>query len=271
MKSYVISLSTATQRRSHIAAEFGRKAVDFEFFDAITPDTVEASARFLGLDPARTKLHRREIACLFSHVTLWKKAVDEHMDHIAIFEDDIYLGENADAFLKSASWIPPQCGIVKLEAYYKKIVVLTHEPVINLSNKRRLMVLGAAHMGGGGYILSRQAARQLIDFLTQCVELFPVDHVIFRDYPHGTGNTIHQMVPALCIQDVVLTNDPARFPSNLKDVRSVRKGESQEKRKMKLSEKAKRETGRVLKQIHVAFHEFTQLFDGKRTMRIKFK
>jgi len=271
MKSYVISLSTAIQRRVHIENEFSAKAVEFEFFDAVTPATLEATARILGLDSNRTKLHPREVACLFSHVALWKKAVEEQLDYIAIFEDDIYLGDNAANFLGSFTWIPPHCKIIKLEAFYRKIVVMTDQPAIKLPFKRRLLVLGEAHMGGGGYILSNDLARDLICFMAQCSELLPVDHVVFRDYPRDTGTKVHQMSPALCIQDMHLTEGHAKFPSHLKDVRSVRKGENKEKETLSFSKKMKREIRRVLRQIERALKELAQPFQRRRTIKIRFK
>jgi glycosyl transferase family 25 len=271
MKSYVISLSTAFQRRAHIENEFSASAVEFEFFDAVIPATVEAAARNLGLDPSRTKLHQREVACLLSHVALWKKAVDEQLDHIAIFEDDIHLGEHAANFLMNFSWIPPHCQIIKLEAFYRKIVVMTDQPAIRLAHKRRLLLLAEAHMGGGGYILSHGVARDLIGFLAQCNELSPIDHVVFGDYPRDRGAKVYQMSPALCIQDMHLTKGCARLPGHLQDVRSERKGENRQKEVLSLSRKAKREFGRVLIQIERVLKELVQIFQRRRTIKIRFK
>jgi glycosyl transferase family 25 len=53
------------------------------------------------------------LACLLSHVSLWKKVVDKKIPAIAIFEDDIYLGENAELLLKDLSWL--SVDIVKIE------------------------------------------------------------------------------------------------------------------------------------------------------------
>lgn len=271
MKNYVISLSSASQRRAHIEKEFSSRAVKFEFFDAIVPATIEATARALGLGSSRTQLHPREVACLLSHVALWKKAVEEQLDYIAIFEDDIYLGEHADFFLASSSWIPSQCRIIKLEAFYKRIVVMTNPPAIALPHRRRLCFLGAAHMGGGGYILSNSVASDLLSFLTQRNELLPVDHVVFGIYPRETGDVIHQMVPALCIQDMNLAKGQTRFPSHLKDVRSVRRGENKEKERLGLSGKVKREGSRIIRQMERAVQELLQMFQGRRTIRIRFR
>ena len=271
MKNYVISLSSASQRRAHIEKEFSSRAVKFEFFDAVVPATIEATARSLGLDSTKTQLHPREVACLLSHVVLWKKAVEEQFDYISIFEDDIYLGEHADFYLASSSWIPSQCRIIKLEAFYKRIVVMTKPPAIGLPHRRRLCLLGSPHMGGGGYILSHSAASDLLGFLTQCTELSPVDHVAFSIYPRQTGDTVYQMVPALCIQDMQLAKGQTRFPSHLKEVRSVRRGENKEKEGLGLWGKVKREGGRLIRQMERTVRELLQMFQGRRTIRMRFR
>ncbi len=271
MKNFVISVSNAFQRRAHIENEFSAKAVEFEFFDAVVPATVEATARALGLDPGKTDLHQLEVACLLSHVALWKKATDDQLDYICIFEDDIHLGEQAHTFLMDSSWIPMQCGLIKMEVRYKKILTMIDPPAIKLQNKRKLLVLGAAHMGCGGYILSREVACELLDFTIRCQQLNSVDHIVFKNYPKDTGQKVYQMAPALCIQDIVLTGDHTRFPSYLENVRNMRKGENWPKKRLSNAGKLQREVARSFAQMTHTFQEQMQLFQGKRVVRMKFR
>ncbi|MGO2231698.1 glycosyltransferase family 25 protein, partial [Psychrobacter sp.] len=90
MKNFVISLQSATERREHINSEFGKHNVNFEFFDALTPDTAKDYALSLGLNLDSISLTLGELACMMSHVALWKKAIDNHIPYITIFEDDVY-------------------------------------------------------------------------------------------------------------------------------------------------------------------------------------
>ncbi|MGO1513314.1 MAG: glycosyltransferase family 25 protein, partial [Psychrobacter sp.] len=76
MKNFVISLQSATERREHINSEFGKHNVNFEFFDALTPDTAKDYALSLGLNLDSISLTPGELACMMSHVALWKKAID---------------------------------------------------------------------------------------------------------------------------------------------------------------------------------------------------
>ncbi len=271
MKSFVISLSSASDRRTHISNEFAKQDIKFDFFDAVTPVTIDGTAQFLGLNIAEADLHPKEIACLLSHVALWQKAVDEKIDYIAIFEDDIYLGEQAKTFLMDASWIPADCQLIKLEMFYRKIVVELNQPVIKLADHRWLFSLIAAHMGCGGYILSYEMAQKLLKFTAQYKNLISVDHIVFKDYPVATGDKVYQIFPALCIQDNILTKGRTKFPSHLEDVRNLRNGEDKTKKKLSFLNKLKRESNRLFGQLAQFVLDNMQLLKGKRVIKTKFR
>ncbi|WP_109439771.1 glycosyltransferase family 25 protein [Acinetobacter haemolyticus] len=271
MKNYVISLSNESQRRKHIHTEFGKEGLAFEFFDAITPVTLLQTAHALGIKVDTTDLHPNEVACILSHAILWKKAVDENLDYIAIFEDDIYLGKFAQVFLKDSHWISEQCGIIKLETLYRKVFISRKEETVRLHNQRELMVLDSPHMGAGGYILSRRAAESLLDFTVKLPKLIPIDHIIFRIYPEESKKKVYQLSPALCIQDVILTKGETNFPSSLEEVRNIRKGESKVKKKLSLQAKAIREFSRPFLQIFSFIQTGIWFIQGKKLTKIKFE
>lgn len=271
MKNFVISLSNESQRREHIYTEFGKEGGAFEFFDAITPETLSKTAIDFGINIETTDLHPNEISCVFSHVVLWQKAIDEQLDYIAIFEDDIYLGKHAQAFLKDSLWIPERCEIIKLETLYRKVFLSRKYETLQLEHQRKLMVLNGPHMGAGGYILSRKAAEKLLDFTIKLPKLIPIDHIIFRVYPEVMNEKVYQLSPALCIQDVILTNGDTNFPSSLEDVRNIRKGESKIKKKLSLLAKTQRELSRPFLQIFSFIQNGIWFFQGKRVAKIKFK
>lgn len=123
MINYVISLKSATNRRKHIEHEFGKQKINFQFFDALTPDQAKPLAESLGLYYEQDRLTGGELACFMSHVSLWQKMVDENIPYMAVFEDDIYLGQDANKILNSDVWIPNGVDIIKLEAFSKRVIV----------------------------------------------------------------------------------------------------------------------------------------------------
>jgi glycosyl transferase family 25 len=268
MKTFVISLSTAQERRKHILAEFTKQEVDFEFFDAITPANINLVASQLGLIEFTTGLHENEVACLLSHMILWKKAIDEQLDYIAIFEDDIHLGKYAKEFLSDSEWIPKECAVIKLEVFYKKIGVALNQQKLFAPNARQLLLLREALMGCGGYIISQSIAQKLLDFIIESDSLIPVDHFVFRECP---DLEIYQLAPALCIQDMILTRGETQFPSTLEDVRNIRKGKCLKKEKLPYSAKFKKELLRVFQQLEKMLRRFIKLKHGIKTINIKFR
>lgn len=82
---------------------------------------LDHQAQKIGLAIQQNNLSQNELACLYSHISLWKKAVDEKMQAIAIFEDDIYLSAGAELFLKDSNWLT--VDIVKVEKSYNHVIL----------------------------------------------------------------------------------------------------------------------------------------------------
>ncbi|TWV83507.1 glycosyltransferase family 25 protein [Moraxella sp. VT-16-12] len=155
MKNYVISLITAKERRAHIIKEFGKQGVDFEFFDAITPEQVPSLAKTFHINIENSPLTQGELACLFSHVCLWQKAIDDNLDYITIFEDDIYLGENANIFLNDSEHLKNTgADYPKTKTFLQKIK--QSDNLIHLSDNRYSKVLHKSHLSTVSYIISQK-------------------------------------------------------------------------------------------------------------------
>lgn len=264
MKNFVISLASANERRAHILSEFSKHETEFDFFDAITPSTIDQTAKDLSLDIASSDLKPSEIACLLSHVVLWKKAVDDNLDFIGIFEDDIHLGQQAATILARTEWVPKDSHIIKVEAFYPKVSASIYSKRIQ-SSTRKLVALKSKHMGTGGYILSNQGARALLAFIKEYKKLIPIDHIMFKDYLVSGQYEVYQMMPALCIQDFILMRDKTSLPSGLAEDRKLRKGNIRKvDTKLTLQNKFTREFMRF-------FAQLVRIVKAESIVRIKFK
>ena len=221
IKNYVISLPSAVDRRQHIVEQFGREQVAFEFFDAITPDQAMVRAQQFGLCFDAQQLTQGEFACFMSHVCLWQHMIQHNLSYIAIFEDDIHLGQGAQQYLTDTSWIDKSVNVIKLE-FFSKRVLMKGQPISTMDGKRQLQQLLGANYGCAGYILSRAGAQSLLGFLSRYPSLIPIDHIVFRDYSRLGQYPVYQLNPALCIQDNMLNGGHQRFPSALVADRQVR-------------------------------------------------
>ncbi|ENX12102.1 hypothetical protein F895_03613 [Acinetobacter sp. CIP 64.2] len=268
MSVFVISLDSAHERRQHIREEFSKNSVVFNFYDAITPKTLSCAADSVQIDLTRKGvLTDGELACLLSHVMLWKKIVDQNLEYMAIFEDDVYLGEDIQSFFKDFAWIPDDIHIIKLEAFDKE-VDLSFFSKLSKSG-RGLYHLKAMHLGGAGYILSKTAAKHYLKLIVDMPELVPVDHILFGCDVKNGKYKVYQMTPAICAQDFYIYNKYDNLPSHLEVERSVRHHAEkllrlQQKQNMSLSVKIKRELFRLFRQI-------LKLKDFSAYRRVKFK
>lgn len=239
MKNIVISLESAAERRKHIHEEFGKHKVDFEFFDALTPDLAHAYAQNLPINLENIALTGGELACFMSHASVWQQMIDQNIPYLAIFEDDIYLGEDAEALLTTTSWIKPDWHIIKTEAFSEK-VFLSSNSSETVSNRRRIAQLKGKNLGTAGYILSLRGAQVYLDYISKN-KLRPLDELMFDDFIKHDAEPVYQMTPALCIQEMLLNKGNPSLPSALI---TDRQGRMKSEKKPAMF-KAKREINRI--------------------------
>ncbi|OAU94496.1 LgtB [Moraxella catarrhalis] len=259
MKNYVISLTTASARRDHIIREFGKQGVDFEFFDAITPEQVPSLAKTFHINIENSSLTQGELACLFSHVCLWQKAIDDNLDYIAIFEDDIYLGENADTFLNNTDWIPQSCGLIKIEHFIDKLHL--GRSVGTIAN-RAIKPLKEFNWGTAGYLINQEMIDELLSLL-QTMQILdtPIDHLMFEYAILQKHLPVYQLTPALCVQ-----SDRPNEPSRSDTLKSTLENERQQQRakvakiQLDATQKLIRECKRPLLQLKALIQKQTVTF-----------
>lgn len=214
MKKFVISLTTASDRREHIKAEFGKQSIHFEFFDAITPAHIYELSEKFSIDFSKNqRLSDGEKACLMSHICVWQKCLDEDLDYIAVFEDDICLGKNADLFLNT-DWLKDiNFDIIKLETFFEKVHI-KHE--FNHYD-RKLERLCSPHMGAGAYVITQSAIKKVINQIqkTPMHNLMAIDHILFEIGIHHLS--IYQLNPAVCLQQMFTNHN--FLPSQLEQSR----------------------------------------------------
>ena len=247
MKNIVISLKTATARREHIVQEFGKQNIGFEFFDALTPDLARPLAEKMQLNVEDEYLTGGELACFMSHVSVWQKMVDEQIPHLAIFEDDVYLGKDAAELLNNAGWINPNWDIIKTEAFADQVFLgKTQSEIANGS--RQVVQLIGKNLGTAGYILSLEGAQKYLEYVKK-IQLIPLDQVMFDEFIRHTFHPVYQMTPALCIQEMMLF--PEKKTTLSSDLLAERKARMK-KQKKKGWAKVQLEVLRILKQVKYA-------------------
>lgn len=247
MKNIVISLKTAKARREHIEKEFGKQNIGFEFFDALTPDLAKPLAEKMQLNVEDEYLTGGELACFMSHVSVWQKMVDEQIPYLAIFEDDVYLGEHVQELLADSNWLKNGWDIIKTESFADKVFLSGNKADI-AHGKRQIVHLTGKNLGTAGYILSLKGAQKYLDYVRK-IQLIPLDQVMFDEFIRDEVHPVYQLTPALCIQEMMLFPEKKTVLSS--DLLAERK-ERMRKQKKKGWAKIQLEIMRLLKQVKYA-------------------
>lgn len=253
LENYIISLVTAHTRRQHISSQFNSKGIPFSFFDAISSsEQLNLSAkRLLPLFSEVDYLSLGEKGCFMSHISLWQYCLDRNIPYIGIFEDDIWLGEQANKFLTNDSWLQElfpfdESFIVRLETVYESCQIKSFPQ--NSYYNHQIYKLCSPHHGTGGYIISQAAIKWLLNHLcnTHLDDFTPIDVLIFEHLIPHTKINVYQLNPAICIQDIILHPQKDNFGSQIEFER-IKKNSHISNRK--LPQKIKRELTRLKKQI----------------------
>jgi lipooligosaccharide biosynthesis protein lic2B len=208
--NYVISLSSASQRREHIIKEFGKHHIPFEFYDAITPsECLNQLIKTYLPNLAHAKLSEGEKACFMSHYMLWKKCIDENLPYIYIFEDDVLLGKDAYSFLAEDEWLTERFTsddsfILRFETFLKP--AKCENVKISSFKSRLILKLVEEQYGLAAYVISNSAIKKLFSLISSLSidGLEAIDLLAFRDFLNIDGIISYQLSPAICIQELQL-------------------------------------------------------------------
>lgn len=268
MKKFIISLENAHDRRQHVKEQFEGNNISYEFFDAVNATQIDAVAKKLNISITNTRLGKNEIACFLSHASIWQLAVENNYPYVCIFEDDVYLGEDAEFYLNNIlEWKPDDAHILKLEVYNNLIKVDERFKSLKVGD-RKLIKLAAKHTGCAGYIITLETAHILLDIVRSYEGLIPVDHIVFGNFLHNYEANIYQIVPAICIQSQHYEHAKPLI-SYLESERIDRYGMPINNKKF--IDKLVREGKRLIKQPITAIEKTNLRLKGIKELRLTFR
>jgi len=199
MRSYIINLERSPDRLNDMIAQFADKNVSYERVVAI--DGKAYQGRYLNNSYCHimnVPLTVNEIACFLSHRLCWEKIACGADTHGVIFEDDVLISSGGwEILAECPAWLN-NVDLLKIETFFAH--VFFNRKRKRVSSKFSLLKANSIHPGGAGYILSRNAAADLIqateDFLPCAVDNFLFD---IRFYPKNNKKVYH-LSPAICVQ-----------------------------------------------------------------------
>ena len=248
INNYVISLKSAELRREHIKSEFEKNDVSFEFFDAVEPSLNQEILDKLNINNAQVEeLSVSELACLLSHLCVWQRCIDENLDFVGVFEDDIDLGNDSKLLLNDTSWLAGK-DIIKLEKFHKKAELSLRGKGVNATNRKLHELLGK-NLGAAGYILSNLGCVYMINYIKAMKRVECIDIVLFNQITHPKLMKVYQLQPAVVIQDKLFSEGDVKFSSSI--VRNKKK-----RIHISFNEKMKREFSRAIRSLRIRDIDF---------------
>ena len=167
LRSITASLDTLNLQAFRIPAVDARMVTDEKLNERVR----------LGVFVSGIEFDRGAGACVLSHLLALDTFLSSSDAPAAlILEDDAELAADLPMFIESTDWWPADANLVKIETWGTKGRLLGRtctEP----HRGRELRRIAVFVAGACGYIISRDAARYLLD---KCHNVtFPVDHVLF--------------------------------------------------------------------------------------------
>lgn len=182
---FVISLSSNQARRQYISGELDKHQLKYQIIDAVDGDSLDDktidgvySEKFAVSNFKRT-LSKGEIGCALSHLSVYKKILNDNIERAIILEDDAIIGDNFVNVIENINQAAPTIWQLILLGYNEDIngffsdcQVQVSEPnkSLNFSIKKPLTPAYQTH----AYLINQQGAEHLIELIQPLYQ--PIDH-----------------------------------------------------------------------------------------------
>ena len=166
MRTFVISLKNATERRKFMTQQLKTLGVEFEFLDAYWGAAYYNDEKYFARKPSQ-KYEKRlmtpgEIGCALSHQAIYRKMLDENIPYALIFEDDAVISPDILKVLPELEKnIRPNqlITLAKCDLTYKKNRIHLYGDY-HLS--KPYMIKYGSMAQTPGYIITREAAEKIL-------------------------------------------------------------------------------------------------------------
>ena len=205
MRCYVINLEAASDRRRAMRDLLAPTGIDFEFFPAITPITMDRFFSNLSTDlifrmeTGRKNMEPKEYACYASHLSLWQRCAELN-EPVMVLEDDIKPEKDFQSKFDFISETVGKYGFIRLEThtpewnYFRGKIPADSDPVTVIDRGSfSLQHPTYMHLRCSAYAIAPEAARKLISASKR--PRCPVDNFLRRTWHHK--QPIFQLEPPL--------------------------------------------------------------------------
>ena len=185
MRTILVNLERAEERRSAMTEQFRSLGMDFELLVATDWKDLSTTERALVDVEARRREGRRllsdgMVACWLSHRRALESIVDSDSWMAAIFEDDVLLASTAKHVLEAIEQLDFDFDIIFL---HRNKIQLRFLPVTSLCKQYRLGMVRFRDYGTLSYVITAKAALHLLERYPRIVH--QADHLMHAYWLHG--------------------------------------------------------------------------------------
>ncbi len=168
MRTFVISLKDATERRKLMAQQLEKLGIEFEFLDAFWGadyyDDEKFFSKQLSKHYEKRLLSPGEVGCALSHLAIYKKIIEENIPYALIFEDDAVISPDILKVLPEIEKNIKQNQMITLTkctfSYKKGRIHLYDDYYIS----KPYMIKYGSIAQAPGYIITKEAAEKIYSF-----------------------------------------------------------------------------------------------------------
>jgi len=186
---FIINLKQDTEKKKHMQQLCNQYRLDCQFIDAVYGKEIDKNKLTKVYDKKRTlaeigrELSVGEIGCTLSHMHIYQKMIDEHIEQAIIFEDDITFNNRIHDVFSSISNFPEDWECVLLHyhrngTFRKRYCISFHDRKAVAKGLKIVRFTDLMH-STGAYIVNLAGAKKLLTHL---------EKGIYKPIDHYTGN-----------------------------------------------------------------------------------
>ena len=215
MAIYIINMKKDAARMSFMHEQLQRQALSYTRHEAINGRALQSTIiddyEAIRANKA-TPWTPPQLGCWLSHRGVWEVIANGCSEYGVVLEDDIHISSDFGLFVSSFEWVPSASDVVRLEAPNNAVLLDKNASHVN---GRSVRLVKSTAWCAGGYIITRKAARFLVDQPPSMSGL-PDAFLFSREYsPVARSLKIFQVDPALCKQDKYVPSYSRGFGTNI--------------------------------------------------------
>lgn len=216
--TYLISLSSARDRRDMSIPQLNELGLSFSIFDAVDGRDLKDKdyeyynnrrrLRYFG-----RRMRNTEIGCFLSHYSIYKEISDKSISCAFILEDDVVLCDDITKIIEEILDSNFEYDFIRF-LKDEKVSKLKPRNILSLSSGHSVDRLPTSPGGAHAYLVSISGAKKVLDYVEKNGFCYPIDILIGRFWETGVDGYAVNFT-AYQNPDIETSTEPERFDKRI--------------------------------------------------------